>query len=1002
MAMIGIDLGTTNSVVTTPQSFEGKFFERIRGITLIKDAYNQRFTPSVVAQTARGELVVGRRAKNRAGLSPPPITSIKRRMGESTRTSLGDRDLLPEEVSAEILRHLKAMAEQQMGEPVEQAVVTVPAHFTQLQKQKTREAAELAGLEVGDIVLEPVAAALAYCHDDQRDPLTIMTYDLGGDTFDVAVLRKEGGELSILALDGDRYLGGCDFDKRLASWILDQLNEGMYELEAPEGSPAWAKLMVYAEWAKIRLSSSEITELMELSTGIVDENGEPVSIELEVPRSVLEEQIEAQIDQSVRLCRRALDKAEPPISPEQVDEIVLVGGSSRIPMVSRKLEQAFDRKPRMENPDLCVALGAAMIARDLGRRMGPVKLGPIPERTSLASIQVTGQVLQTEQITAPSSCTVVLTPADGQVPTRQLVSNHGGFLFAQVPLAPDTANRFVLRLDDSGGQEILSYPLTVVREAVRATARTHPELPPNNVLERPIYIMNGRGLPVVRARTLMPHHCRTSTQTTNQSGMVQIPIFEGRCMIGEFLVRVPADLPEGTLVKIDLTFSADFLVDMVARVDSVDIEERAAITLFPTESIGLAQLRNEYMAVSRIASKAFSRADAGQASAVISRLNSALAACQQELYKRAPNLATGQELLAEVGSLVEQLGVLALDPPPEKLDELLLEIEHQLPALVRNDVGAAMHLWPTLHCLTSLAHEALIARDAAAWKDAYVRSQELRREVDLALAAALPEDPRSIKLKLAMALSRLRQDARNSNKYEDLAPAFSRCSSKLKDIDADRSDAIQRLDRYNKNDYRPLKAQVTGISPANVVPIKKNPIQFPPGIFACMETESRGGKVFFYKCDLERLGNQPPRWIGTHMETHPGSRHRIFLRDENRWIDAEAVPEIKRLLSRERGGGAEMPPGTMDLLQFSVTAPPELLDVSRHGELACHFLRFGDGVQAYRISLCHTNSNSRCCLPDRPARVLPVNRIFPSRSSSPMRRHSPFSTASISSDIHLR
>ena len=819
MAVVGIDLGTTFCVVATPQSFDGKFFQRIRGITLIKDKYNQRLTPSVVALSGQGELLVGRRAKNRAGLTPQPIMFIKRHMGESARTAMGERDLLPEEVSAEILRYLKAMAEEQMGEPVEEAVITVPAYFSKLQKQKTKEAGELAGLEVGDILQEPVAAALTYFHEDKRDPLTIMTYDLGGGTFDVAVLRKEGGVLSVLAFDGDRHLGGCDFDKHLAFWILDQLNKGMYELEAPEDSPTFTKLLTYAERAKIQLTNSESYELVEQSTGIVDKNGEPVSIELEVPREVLEQHLQEHIDETVRLCRRALDKADPPIPLEQVEEIVLVGGSSRIPMVSRKLEEAFGKKPQLMEPDLCVAMGAAMIARRLGRRIGPLKLGQVPESTNLSSIQVTGQVRQTKQVPDPSSCTVILSPADGSMPMRQPVSNGGGFLFPQVPLAPDTTNRFVLRLEDSRGQEVLSHPFAVVREAAGATFETHAGLP-TNVLAKPISIMTVTGLAVVaKERTALPHDCHTSAQTTDQEGTVQIPIYEDNSMIGEIRVTgVPQDLPVGTRVDIDLTFGADFSVEGVARIEAAGVQGKAAITLPPIEVKSLGQLQDEHLALSRQASEALAQADAGQAFAIAPRLNAALAACQKELFERSPNLARAQELLGEVETLVAQLGTWNPDPPQEKYDALRREVEQRLPALQNVDAGAEGRLQGNLKAVTNMADTALANKDDAAWRDAYVRLQELKRDVGQAQAAATPgggeqdNDPRSIKMKLSMMLTDLKKEARETKKDREYEAEFTRCSTTLKDIDPGHSDAMQKLGYFYEHEYQPLEARVTGIS----------------------------------------------------------------------------------------------------------------------------------------------------------------------------------------------
>jgi molecular chaperone DnaK (HSP70) len=257
--IVGIDLGTTYSAVAIPEERRGPGFfvtPGCPGVSVILDARGRRITPSVVALGREGELLVGYDAKARAGASPAPIMHSKRSMGEQMSFPLGKYgDLRPEEVATHVLAYLKRMAEERLGEPVEEAVITVPAYFGLTAKQLTEEAGVRAGLRVAQVAPEPVAAALMYCASDPRPNLRILTYDLGGGTFDVAVLQKKDGVIdqsSIMSYDGDRFLGGYNFDARLAMWLAK--HHGL-ELDprAPADRVPLAKLMVLAEQAKLAL-----------------------------------------------------------------------------------------------------------------------------------------------------------------------------------------------------------------------------------------------------------------------------------------------------------------------------------------------------------------------------------------------------------------------------------------------------------------------------------------------------------------------------------------------------------------------------------------------------------------------------------------------------------------------------------------------------------------------------------------------------------------------------
>jgi molecular chaperone DnaK (HSP70) len=827
MAVVGIDLGTTFSVIATPQLFEGKYFDVARGITIIKDDFNQRLTPSVVATDRQGNLLVGRRAKARAGQQPEPIMFVKRHMGEDKPFPLGGQTLQPEDVSAEILRYLKEMAETQMGEAIEEAVITVPAYFTTGQKQKTKEAGEKAGLRVGEIVQEPVAAALAYCAEDGRDPLTIMTYDLGGGTFDVAILRKEGGVFDIKAFDGNRHLGGYDFDKKLADWIIGQIQKQGYQFDDDTTLPAYrmlfTKLLVLAETAKIQLSSRQIATLVE-DTAHTDARGEPISFDLEITRDTFTGLIAADIEETMRLCRRALEKAG--MTAANLDEIVMVGGSTRIPLVAERLEAEFGKKPQLSEPDLSVAIGAAIMARRLGRRVGPLTLGNLPETTTLLATQITGVLAATEQAPQVGGCVAILMPADGSQPQRQTVNENGGFIFPRVPLQPEAANTFSLRLETAAGEEIVSHRFTIHHQA-DAPTQTVAGMQPN-VLARPISIMTKNGLQtVVAERTPLPYECRVPAQTADQTGEVHIPVYEDTCQIGEIVVTgLPQTLEVGNRVDITLTLRDDFYIDGRAHIPAANVTAETTIQIPPVVVKGIDELRRLYQALEARKQEALAQADAGRAFEVAPQVNRVLATCRRLLYEeRDPNLAKAQELLAEAETLLRQLRGWQPEPPKEQFEQMRREIERELlPELQRRQPGSEYA--SQLPAIIQLAERALQEKSDAGWVDANKRLAALREHILTILAEEErkrkiqdggqppreePPDPRVIKLKLGMDLSQLRAEAERRGRLAELAADFDACDQELKAIDPSSSDAMLLLANYYENKHQPLQARVMGM-----------------------------------------------------------------------------------------------------------------------------------------------------------------------------------------------
>jgi molecular chaperone DnaK len=345
--IIGIDLGTTNSEVAVVEQGQARVIAVDGG----------KLLPSVVGLSDDGALLVGQSARNQYALYPErTVRSIKRRMGEDTKVQMGTLSYTPQEISALILKRLKQAAEKDLGQPVGKAVITVPAYFSDAQRQATRDAGELAGLEVVRIINEPTAAALAY-EVDHPQGKTILVYDLGGGTFDVSVVRISRDVTEVLASHGNNQLGGDDFDARIVAHLVERLKS---EGQDPSGNrPAMARLTRAAETAKIQLSDAPFVQIDE--EYLLERDGRPVHLSLELSRDDYEAMIASFVDETIEAVHIAVKGAG--LTASDLDEILLVGGATRTPLVQRRLEEDLRMTPRNEvDPELCVATGAAIQA----------------------------------------------------------------------------------------------------------------------------------------------------------------------------------------------------------------------------------------------------------------------------------------------------------------------------------------------------------------------------------------------------------------------------------------------------------------------------------------------------------------------------------------------------------------------------------------------------------------------------------------------------------------
>ena len=351
--IIGIDLGTTNSCVAV---FEGG--EPV----VIPNPEGARTTPSVVAFTKNGERLVGQVAKRQAITNPDhTVSSIKRKMGSDYKVTIDGKSYTPQEISAMILRKMKADAEAYLGQTVDKAVITVPAYFTDAQRQATKDAGKIAGLDVLRIINEPTAAALAYGVDKDKDG-KIMVFDLGGGTFDVSLLEISDGVFEVLATAGNNHLGGDDFDQRIIDWMADSF-KAEHGIDVRGDKMVLQRLKEAAEKAKIELSGMTSTNI-NLPFLTATASG-PVHFETTLTRAKFNELTADLVDATMQPTRQVLSDAG--LKPSDVDKVLLVGGSTRIPAVQEAVKKFMGKDPfKGINPDECVAIGAAIQGGVLG------------------------------------------------------------------------------------------------------------------------------------------------------------------------------------------------------------------------------------------------------------------------------------------------------------------------------------------------------------------------------------------------------------------------------------------------------------------------------------------------------------------------------------------------------------------------------------------------------------------------------------------------------------
>jgi molecular chaperone DnaK (HSP70) len=565
---IGIDLGTTFSVIAVngnvPLATDyppGTYLSDC-DVTIVPTPYGEPSFPSVYMEDPEnvGTYLFGTDALQRADYGHAPVMFSKRKIGtcEPIQTLTGA--ITAKDVARAFLRYLKHCAERALGQPVERAVVTHPAYFDRLAVEETRQAAREAGFDMSlpeQMLMEPVAAALTYTRTDKRDPLRVLTYDLGGGTFDVTFLVRSSGVIEMRAFDGDHLLGGYNFDRELLHWVRQQLQVRGRNIVLDENDAMdrgrLIRLLRIAEQVKIDLAKapSDATMVEFRARDVLrDTDGRDVAVNERLSRSQFVELIQPYLARTVEACKRALQKAH--VGADDLDEVLLVGGSTWAPWVASAVSAAFPRAtPRLFYPDLCVGAGAAIHAKlvlpSLVEAAGFRIVLDIPDVAVVSTLNIAGQVIADR-----SGLALELRLPDASVRPRTPLSPAGHFLFADVELSDEGANRLALRLY-ADGTFVLEH-----RFEIRFAPESTETSSVTTVLPKPLFVETYDGLvPLAAEGSPLPAKISQTFQRQNDNPSISLRLFQDHDPIGELRIEnIPPGGGRGSFVDLIVEVTA--------------------------------------------------------------------------------------------------------------------------------------------------------------------------------------------------------------------------------------------------------------------------------------------------------------------------------------------------------------------------------------------------------------------------------------------------------------
>ena len=817
-AVVGIDLGTTNSAVAVPGQYPdlGVVFGNV---TVLWDDL-ERLTHASAACEAAGELSVGNDAKQLAAEGYTPARFVKKYMGTTKPFAVGAKELLPEEVAALVLRHLCDFAGKSLGAKVTGAVITHPAYFDGLAINATKRAGEIAGLHVAGLLMEPVAAAMAYCADDERATLRVLVYDLGGGTFDVTLIDRSGSAFVPISFGGNRELGGYNFDKKIALKMLSSVRDKGYLLQidpaAPERDARWATLMHHAEKLKMELSGKDGSKAsVRIPAIFKDDAGKSVQLNFAMTQKEFLELIEPEIAETMRETRRVLDNAK--ITPEQVDLLVLVGGSSRIYAVQERLQKEFGLNPEFSDDvlDLSVAVGAAMVAAAAGTSEGGVTLGPVPEETNELSVVFSGQVERTDQ--SPQVANLTVTVSGGLGGAQRTKTNAEGKFYLEADLAEDSTNVLEFMVADPSGAAIFarSYEVVHTRDAAMAVKE-----PPKAMLPKAVSVETESGFRVLADEGVtLPHKGKQSFRTVKELTEIPICFFQEDIQLTEMvLTGFNKPVPASCRVELEIEIGTDYTMKATAVVPSANITKMQEVKLQPLAVPSLEQLKAEFCKVRQEFQSLLQNTPDGEQKAklgaegdmLIDELDAHLRAEfpeQLQAYLLIKKLFLLAKQLSTVGGLTPSRPV--MDEKFAKVHELLAKAISKKPALAEQQYDK------TLAALQQEADRAYQNNDAPVWSQIARKLDDMAQSLEHAIQGdgpSLADIPAFVLLAFVQqAMQEVRSEvAERSGSGRLSADIAARCT---RELDA----AQQKLERLDMSNEQAAKQQIVTIYQQHVL-----------------------------------------------------------------------------------------------------------------------------------------------------------------------------------------
>ncbi len=699
---IGIDLGTTNSAVAILNPTDTDI------VVHRDDKTKAETTPSCVWKAPKtGEIVVGRKAFIRLGNIPEPIKSIKRSMGQQKTVRVTDEDMSPEKISSLILKEMKRQIEEDVARfstnsveyIVDRAIVTVPAYFDQPQIEATRKAAEMAGLQVLELLHEPTAAACYHCWETNTQNGTFLVYDLGGGTFDVSVVRCTEGEFEVLGISGNNRLGGDDFDAPFAEELVTRLIQQDYDLtlnyEDQEDALRFTKLKGIAEGAKIALSSVDEYMIRD-STTLQDKAGERVLIEIPFERTELEQLIESTVGRTIPYCFEALEKANKKagITLADVDQIILAGGSTHIPMVKELVRKTFCADPSSHEPrakctepiyrkvDTVVALGAAIRAAATG---GLVIYNP--ENTICVSFRgisaveaeytyVGGIVEALVPNVNLAKGTIKLTVPHMSYEDEQDIKENGAFSFTRIPLQASVDNLLIFEVYDQHGVCVTTIERSIRQseETLRPTGGSTGTATLSKSIKMTVINSSDDVIAekqeIFKEGTSLPGYHEHVYAYRADANYIRLPIYQGETMIKEIQVGIHESLPKGT--EVPLVFEVDKLMNITikGKVGNTLFDANINVSIVPALPRPLPTLE-EVQSLKKTFNTAVSLLPAEKRSTSVDQYRRIMQSYEGAVrHKDTEHAVHEYEQMLELISGISQRST-SLQPPKQEFDELV-------------------------------------------------------------------------------------------------------------------------------------------------------------------------------------------------------------------------------------------------------------------------------------------------------------------------------------------